>query len=44
MIVFAATINTTAIVVFAVILAITLGITYWASKRASTTTGFYAAG
>ena len=44
MIVFAATINTTAVVVFAVILAITLGITYWASKRASSTTEFYAAG
>jgi cation/acetate symporter len=44
MTVFAATINTTAVVVFAIILAITLGITYWASKRASSTTQFYAAG
>ena len=44
MTVFAATINTTAVVVFAVILAITLGITYWASKRASSTAEFYAAG
>ena len=42
--VFAATINTTAVVVFAVILAVTLGITYWASKRASSTAEFYAAG
>ncbi|HEX6743267.1 MAG TPA: sodium/solute symporter [Solirubrobacteraceae bacterium] len=44
MTVFAATINTTAVVVFAVILAVTLAITYWASKRASSTTQFYAAG
>ena len=43
MIVFAA-VNTTAIVVFAIVLAITLGITYWASKRASSAVGFYAAG
>jgi cation/acetate symporter len=39
-----AAINTTAVVVFAIVLAITLGITYWASKRASSAVGFYAAG
>ncbi len=39
-----AAVNTTAIVVFAVVLSITLGITYWASKRASSAVGFYAAG
>ena len=39
-----AEVNTTAIVVFAVVLSITLGITYWASKRASSAVGFYAAG
>jgi cation/acetate symporter len=44
MTVLAASINTTAVVVFAIILAITLGITYWASKRASSTAQFYAAG
>ena len=44
MTVLAATINSTAVVVFAVILAVTLGITYWASKRAGSTTEFYAAG
>jgi cation/acetate symporter len=43
MIVFAE-INATAVVVFAIVLSITLGITYWASKRARGTTGFYAAG
>ena len=43
MIVFAA-VNTTALVVFGVVLSITLGITYWASKRASSAVGFYAAG
>ena len=32
------------VVVFAVVLAITLGITYWASKRATQHGGFYAAG
>ena len=36
--------NTLALVVFAIVLAITLGITYWASKRARGTVGFYAAG
>ena len=30
--------------IFAIVLAITLGITYWASKRASSALGFYAAG
>ena len=43
MIVFAA-VNTTALVVFGIVLAVTLGITYWASKRASSAVGFYAAG
>jgi cation/acetate symporter len=40
----AAEVNTTAVVIFAVILSITLGITYWASKRTSGATTFYAAG
>ena len=39
-----AEVNTTALPIFGVILAITLGITYWASKRTSTTTQFWAAG
>ena len=39
-----AAVNTTAVVVFAIVLSITLGITYWASKRASSAVGFYAAG
>src|SRR5215213_11997838 len=39
-----AAINTTAVVIFAIILAITLGITYWASKRIAGATTFYAAG
>jgi cation/acetate symporter len=43
MIVFAE-VNTTALVVFAIVLSITLGITWWASKRASSAVGFYAAG
>ena len=43
MIVFAE-INATAVVVFSIILAITLVITYWASKRARSTAEFYAAG
>src|ERR687894_1179181 len=43
MIVFAE-VNTTAVVVFAIVLAITLGITAWASKRAASAVGFYAAG
>ena len=29
--------------IFAVILMITLGITYWAARRTATTSGFYAA-
>jgi cation/acetate symporter len=40
----AAEINTTALPIFGLILAVTLGITYWASKRTSTTTEFWAAG
>ncbi|MEA2291666.1 MAG: cation/acetate symporter [Solirubrobacteraceae bacterium] len=40
----AASINTEAVVVFAIVLAITLGITAWASKRARSAVGFYAAG
>jgi cation/acetate symporter len=44
MTVFAADINTEAVVVFAIVLSITLGITYWASKRARSAVGFYAAG
>jgi cation/acetate symporter len=39
-----AEVNTTAIVVFSIVLLITLGITFWASKRASSAVGFYAAG
>jgi cation/acetate symporter len=39
-----AEVNGTAVVVFAIVLSITLGITYWASKRASSAVGFYAAG
>src|SRR3712207_9146662 len=40
----AAEVNTTALPIFGLILAVTLGITYWASKRTSTTTEFWAAG
>ncbi len=43
MILFAA-VNVEAVVIFAIILAITLGITYWASKRAGSAVGFYSAG
>jgi cation/acetate symporter len=43
MTVFAA-INVEAVVVFAIVLSITLGITYWASQRAKSAVGFYAAG
>src|SRR4051794_2192486 len=43
MTVFAA-VNVEAVVVFAIVLSITPGITYWASKRATGTVGFYAAG
>ena len=39
-----AAVNIEALVIFAIVLAITLGITYWASKRATSTVGFYAAG
>src|ERR671911_569200 len=44
MIVFAADINTEAVLVFAILLSITLGITYLASKRVTGTSTFYAAG
>src|ERR687893_2847107 len=40
---FLAAINTEAVVIFAIVLAITLGVTWWASKRAQSTLGFYAA-
>jgi cation/acetate symporter len=43
MTVFAA-INVEAVVIFAIVLSITLGVTWWASKRAQSTVGFYAAG
>jgi cation/acetate symporter len=39
-----AEVNVEALVIFGIVLAITLGITYWASKRATGTVGFYAAG
>src|ERR1700754_4147525 len=39
-----AEVNVEALVMAAVILAITLGITFWASKKASSAVGFYAAG
>jgi cation/acetate symporter len=39
-----AEVNVEAVAIFAVIVAITLGITYWASKRASDATVFWAAG
>src|SRR3712207_3592835 len=39
-----AEVNVEATIIFAVVLAITLGITYWASKRTKTTTDFWAAG
>jgi len=39
-----AAVNTTALVAFGVVVAITLGITYWASKRTRTATEFWAAG
>ena len=37
-------VNTLALVVFAVVLSVTLVITYWASKRTSTATEFWATG
>jgi cation/acetate symporter len=39
-----ADVNGEALVIFGIVLSITLGITYWASKRATGTVGFYAAG
>ena len=42
--VFAAELQVLPLTVFAVVLAITLGVTYWASKRTSTATEFWAAG
>jgi cation/acetate symporter len=39
-----AEVNVTAVVVFSIVLSITLGITYWASKRMTGATSFYAAG
>jgi cation/acetate symporter len=39
-----ASINVEAVVIFAIVLSITLGITYWASQRARSAVGFYAAG
>jgi cation/acetate symporter len=39
-----AAINVEAVVIFAIVLSITLGVTYWASKRARSAVGFYAAG
>src|ERR671914_548939 len=39
-----AAIDVEALVIFGIVLSITLGITYWASKRARSAVGFYAAG
>src|SRR3954471_17129252 len=39
-----ASINVEAVVIFAIVLSITLGITYWASKRTRSATEFWAAG
>jgi cation/acetate symporter len=39
-----AEVNTTAVVIFAIVLSITLGVTYWASKRMTGAATFYAAG
>jgi cation/acetate symporter len=39
-----AAINEEAVVIFAIVLSITLGVTWWASKRARSAVGFYAAG
>ena len=41
---FAADINTEAVLIFTIVLSITLGITYWASKRMTGASTFYAAG
>jgi cation/acetate symporter len=39
-----AAVNTTALIFFVPIVAVTLAVTFWASRRAQTATGFYAAG
>jgi cation/acetate symporter len=39
-----ADVNGEALVIFGIVLAVTLGVTFWASKRAQGTVGFYAAG
>jgi cation/acetate symporter len=44
MTIFAADVNSTALTVFAIVVAITLGITYWASRRTTNATQFWAAG
>jgi cation/acetate symporter len=44
MTVFAADLKVLPLAVFAVVLAITLGVTYWAAKRTSSASDFYAAG
>jgi cation/acetate symporter len=41
---FAADVNELALGIFAMVVAITLGVTYWASKRVTTATDFWAAG
>src|ERR687894_129594 len=41
---FAADVNELALGIFAIVVAITLGITYWASKRVTSATDFWAAG
>jgi cation/acetate symporter len=41
---FAADVNELALGIFAIVVGITLGITYWASKRVTTATDFWAAG
>jgi cation/acetate symporter len=42
--IFVADVNAEALLIFGIVLAITLGVTFWASKRARGTVGFYAAG
>ena len=42
--VFAADVNVEALVIFAIVVGITLAITYWASKRTKDATSFWAAG
>src|SRR6201991_2693025 len=39
-----ASVNVEAVVIFAIVLSITLGVPFWASKRAGSAVGFYAAG